>query len=87
VEVSTPLTYETFAKRQRGGFMGVESSPQRFRQDWLRARTPIEGLWLTGQDVSTDGVIGALAGGVICASAMLGKDMMSQIRQASEAGA
>lgn len=87
VEVSTPLTYETFAKRQRGGFMGVESSPQRFRQDWLRARTPIEGLWLTGQDVSTDGVIGALAGGVICASAMLGKDMMSHIRQASETGA
>lgn len=87
VEVSTPLTYETFARRQRGGFMGVESSPQRFRQDWLRARTPIEGLWLTGQDVSTDGVIGALVGGVICASAMLGRDMMSHIRQSSEAAA
>ena len=54
VEVSTPLTYETFAKRQRGGCVGIESSPERFRQDWLRARTPIQGLWLTGQDVSTD---------------------------------
>lgn len=80
VEVSTPLSYETFAKRQRGGFMGVESSPARFRQDWLRARTPIKGLWLTGQDVATDGVIGALMGGVICASSILEKDMLSEIR-------
>lgn len=80
VEVSTPLTYETFGKRQRGDFMGVESSPSRFQQDWLRAHTPIRGLYLTGQDVSTDGVIGALVGGVICASAVLGRDMMTEIR-------
>lgn len=84
VEVSTPLTYETFAKRQKGGFMGLEGSPARFRQDWLRAQTPIKGLWLTGQDVSTDGVIGALMGGVICASAMLEKDLLTEIRQAYE---
>ena len=30
VEVSTPLSYETFAKRERGGFMGIEASPKRF---------------------------------------------------------
>jgi all-trans-retinol 13,14-reductase len=82
IEVSTPLSYETFAKRQRGGFMGVESSPARFRQDWLRARTPISGLWLTGQDVATDGVIGALMGGVICASAILGRDLLAEVRNA-----
>nr|WP_298164254.1 NAD(P)/FAD-dependent oxidoreductase [uncultured Pseudomonas sp.] len=79
-EVSTPLSYETFAKRERGGFMGIESSPQRFQQKWLRAQTPIEGLYLTGQDVATDGVIGALVGGVLCASAVVGKDMMTHIR-------
>jgi all-trans-retinol 13,14-reductase len=82
IEVSTPLSYETFAKRQRGGFMGVESSPARFRQDWLRAHTPISGLWLTGQDVATDGVIGALMGGVICASAILGRDLLAEVRNA-----
>ncbi|MEQ5837325.1 NAD(P)/FAD-dependent oxidoreductase [Marinobacter sp. NFXS9] len=80
VEVSTPLSYETFAKRERGGFMGIESSPQRFRQKWLRARTPIKGLYITGQDLATDGVIGALVGGVICASAVVDKDLMSHIR-------
>lgn len=82
VEVSTPLSYETFVKRERGGFMGVAGSPQRFRQKWLRAQTPIEGLYLTGQDVSTDGVIGALVGGVIAASAIIGADLMSEIRTA-----
>ena len=82
VEVSTPLSYETFTKRERGGFMGIESSPARFRQLWLRARTPIDGLYLTGQDVSTDGVIGALVGGVIATSAVLGIDLMSELRSA-----
>jgi all-trans-retinol 13,14-reductase len=80
VEVSTPLSYETFAKRERGGFMGIESSPQRFQQKWLRAQTPIKGLYITDQDLATDGVIGALVGGVLCASAVVGKDLMSQIR-------
>ena len=79
-EVSTPLSYETFAKRQRGGFRGVESSPERFQQKWLRAQTPIRGLYITGQDLTTDGVIGALVGGVICASAVVGKDLMGMIR-------
>lgn len=80
VEVSTPLSYEVFAKRQRGGFMGVESSPARFEQKWLRADTPIRGLLLTGQDVATDGVIGALVGGVLAASAYLQRDLMTEIR-------
>ncbi len=80
VEVSTPLSYETFVKRERGGFMGIESSPQRFRQTWLRATTPIDGLFLSGQDVSTDGVIGALVGGVLASSAVLGRDLMRELR-------
>ena len=80
VEVSTPLTYETFAKRERGGFMGVASSPQRFTQDWLRPATPVQGLYLTGQDVATDGVIGALVGATLCASVILQRDLMTEIR-------
>lgn len=83
VEVSTPLSYETFAKRERGGFMGIEASPQRFAQKWLRAHTPIQGLYLTGQDVVTDGVIGALAGSVVAASAYLQRDLMTEIRTAA----
>lgn len=79
VEVSTPLTYETFAKREKGGFMGLPATPDRFKADWLRAQTPIKGLYLTGQDVTSDGVIGALVGGVLCSSAVVGKNLMQTI--------
>lgn len=86
VEVSTPLTYETFVCRERGGFMGIESNPQRFRKRWLRAPTEVNGLFLTGQDVTTDGVIGALMGGVIASSAILQRDVMSDIRSQAVSG-
>ena len=80
VEVSTPLSYEVFANRERGGFLGVESSPRRFEQAWLRPQTPIRGLFPTGQDVATDGVIGALVGATLCASVMLERDLVTEIR-------
>lgn len=78
-EVSTPLSYEHFLRRDEGNFMGVEATPARFNQKWLRAETPVNGLFLTGQDVTTDGVIGALMGGVIACSRILGKDIPSEI--------
>lgn len=84
VEVSTPLTYETFVRKQFGDFLGIESSPTRFEQDWLRATTPVSGLYLSGQDVTTDGIIGALFGGVLSASAVLGMDMISEIKKAPD---
>ncbi len=80
VEVSTPLTYETFVCREHGGFMGIESNPARFNQPWLRSPTSIQGLYLTGQDVTSDGIIGALMGGVIAASAILGKDVLADVK-------
>ncbi len=76
-EVSTPLTYERFLRRRRGGFMGLEASPERFRARWLRAPTALPGLYLSGQDVTTDGIIGALTGGLAAASAVAGEDLMS----------
>lgn len=83
-EVSTPLTYETFTKRQFGGFMGVESTPEKFSKTWLRAPSPIKGLYLSGQDVTADGIIGALMGGLICASSVTGKDLLSEVIAATE---
>lgn len=78
-EVSTPISYEHFLRRDEGNFMGVEASPQRFRQPWLSAETPLEGLFLTGQDVTTDGVIGALMAGVITSSRVLGENVIAEI--------
>ena len=51
---------------------GFEHSPERFGQSWLRARTPVPGLYLTGQDILFCGVASALMSGAVTAAAVLG---------------
>lgn len=71
-ELSTPLSTEWFQLNDRGEIYGLEHDADRFRQDWLHPVTPVKGLYMTGQDVVTCGIGGALMGGVMTASAMLG---------------
>lgn len=80
-EVSTPLSYEHFLRRKTGGFLGLEASPERFRQDWIRVDTPFKNLYLTGQDVVTDGIVGAMMGGILSASRILGRNLVMEIAQ------
>lgn len=69
-ELSTPLTTAAFTGAMHGASYGIETSPRRFLSDSLRVRTPVTGLFLTGQDVVTPGVIGAMMGGVLAAAAV-----------------
>ncbi len=78
-EVSTPLSTAHFAGYPRGEIYGLEHTPARFALNWLRPRTFLPGLWLTGQDIVTCGVGGALMSGVVTASAILGKNMVTEI--------
>ncbi len=78
-ELSTPLSTRHFANYPRGEIYGLDHTPRRFRESRLRPRTALKGLYLTGQDVCTCGVSGALIGGVLCASAVLGRDLMTDI--------
>jgi len=71
-ELATPLSTEWFHLYDRGEIYGLEHDPARFRQDWLHPVTKLKGLYLTGQDVVSAGVGGALVGGVLSTSAMLG---------------
>lgn len=71
-EVSTPLSTNWFGGYQRGELYGLDHDPQRFQQDWLSPRTRINGLWLTGQDVMSCGIVGAMMGGVLTATAVAG---------------
>jgi all-trans-retinol 13,14-reductase len=86
MELATPLTFKHFAMRDVGDFAGLAHTPERFKQRWLRPHTPVEGLFLTGQDVTSDGVSGAMMGGVVSASAILGRNVMEDIlaRRASQ---
>ncbi|TXH05927.1 MAG: NAD(P)/FAD-dependent oxidoreductase [Nevskiaceae bacterium] len=75
-ELSTPLSTQWFNMYDRGELYGLDHDPQRFEQKWLHTITPIKGLYLTGQDVVTAGVGGALMGGVMTTAAMMGAKSM-----------
>ncbi len=83
-ELSTPVTTRHFANYACGETYGLAHIPARFGDPLLRPRTPIPGLFLTGQDVTSCGVAGALMGGVLCASAILHRDLMSRIVRNSQ---
>ena len=78
-ELSTPVTTRHFMNYSQGEIYGVASTPRRYLTRRLGARTPIRGLYLTGQDAVGLGVVGALFGGVVSASAALGKNLMSEV--------
>lgn len=71
-ELATPLTFENFTSHPRGVFYGIPATPQRLRSDLLGPRTPIEGLYLSGQDAGSLGIVGAMMGGVVAACQALG---------------
>ena len=69
-ELGTPLATAAFTGHEKGGFYGVETTPRRLLSDALNAKTPVPGLFLTGQDVMTPGIAGALWGGMLGAAAI-----------------
>jgi all-trans-retinol 13,14-reductase len=78
-ELSTPLSVKSMANYQQGELYGINHDSDRFRQKWLRPRTDIKNLYLTGQDVLTVGVTSALFSGLLTASAILHKNLMSEL--------
>ena len=78
-ELSTPLTTQHFINYEKGEIYGLDHSPKRFRQQFLKPRTPIKNLYLTGQDIITAGVGSALFSGVLTAVAITGKNLMKKI--------
>ncbi len=69
-ELGTPLATALFTGHEKGGFYGVETTPRRVLSEALKARTPVPGLFLTGQDVMSPGIAGALYGGMLGAAAI-----------------
>ncbi|GAB2516653.1 phytoene desaturase family protein [Microbulbifer agarilyticus] len=71
-ELSTPLSTKHFCAYGTGEIYGLQHGPSRWQQSWLRPKTRIKGLYLTGQDIVSCGVGGAMFGGVITAQSILG---------------
>ncbi len=80
-ELSTPVTTRHFMNYAHGEIYGIAATPSRFLTRRLGARTPLRGLYLTGQDAVSLGIVGALFGGVVCASAALGKNLSATVTQ------
>ena len=78
-EVSTPLSTDWFGGYQHGELYGLAHTPERMQQDWLRPETRIPGLWLTGQDILTCGVTGAMMAGLLTTMSMVGGRKMAPI--------
>ena len=71
-ELGTPLTFEYFTAAPSGSIYGYPGTPEKYRTPWLAPGTPIRNLYLTGSDAALLGIMGALMGGVMTASLLLG---------------
>lgn len=81
-ELSTPVTTEHFVRPAAGSIYGAVSTPARYANPWLRPRTPVKDLFLSGCDVGAAGVMGAFVGGVLCATAAEPLEVIPWLRRA-----
>ena len=78
-ELSTPLSTREMAHYNFGELYGIEHDSNRFKQKWLKPKTPIKNLYLTGQDILTAGLAGALSSSVLTTSVLLKKNIFKRI--------
>ncbi len=64
-ELSTPLSTANFTGHKDGCIYGLPGVPEKLAVSWLSPRTPIRNLYLTGADVTGQGIVGALMGGIL----------------------
>ena len=77
-ELGTPLTNEHYTGHHRGCSYGLPGIPERFQKKWLRPKTPIKNLYLTGADAAMHGVVPCMMSGILSATLAMGRpqDMM-----------
>ena len=78
-ELSTPLSTEHFSNYKKGALYGIDHNPERFRQKFLKPKTKIKGLYITGQDIVTAGVGGGLFSGLITSATITGINYLKKI--------
>eukprot|EP00105_Crassostrea_gigas_P002156 XP_011414585.1 PREDICTED: putative all-trans-retinol 13,14-reductase [Crassostrea gigas] len=82
-DVGTPLSNKYYLGFQHGEMYGLDHNMQRFLPEpaiQLRAKTDIPGLYLTGQDIMSAGLTGALFGGLLCASELLHRNLYNDLQ-------
>ena len=67
---STPLTQRRYVRSPGGATYGIEMTAERLISTALHVRTPLPGLLLAGQDVTSPGVPAAFMGGLMAAASL-----------------
>ncbi|XP_078280635.1 all-trans-retinol 13,14-reductase-like [Rhinoraja longicauda] len=78
IKVGSPLSNQFYIAASCGEMYGVNHDMSRFAAETIatfRAKTPITNLYLTGQDIFSCGFLGASQGALICASAVLHRNL------------
>ncbi len=86
-EASTPITQERFTLASGGTSYGIECSTDQFGMNRPKPKTEIDGLYLAGAStVFGHGIAGTMVGGVGCASAILHRGLLEEIKTGSVYG-
>ena len=78
-ELSTPLTTQHFINYDKGEIYGLSHDPSRFRQKFLKPKTDIKNFYLTGQDIATAGIGGALVSAVLTTTVLLKTNVFNKV--------
>ncbi len=79
-EAATPISQEHFTSSTGGTSYGIELAVDQFGPSRPSPKTEIEGLFLAGASTMfAHGIAGVMRGGVGCASAVLDRDLWSEV--------
>jgi all-trans-retinol 13,14-reductase len=80
-EAGTPITQERYTLATGGSCLGIALTIDQMGLRRPRATSPLSGLYLTGSSTrSGPGVVGAMTGGIVTAGAILGRNLLAEVR-------
>ena len=91
LDLGTPLSCEHFLGAFKGGIYGLDCSKERYiqYQEFLNPKTNIRGFYMSGQDITSAGVVPSMLSGIVTCSQMLdygvwdliaGRNLLSELK-------